>query len=151
MRLKAVPRSRAKTAWGLLQDVKRAILAEPKRANMYVFTDYVTPDEGGPACGTVGCFAGWTALLARKESKTSLTPNYHYNAYVARSILGNLNYLFYRGDDSYSVFNMGAGDSCALTNPGTRAHARAVAARITRFMKVNETALKARKLADVRA
>lgn len=152
MKLKAVPRSRAKTAWGLLQDVKRAILAEPKRANMWCFSIHKEPKDGGPSCGTVGCFAGWTAMLARKNAVLSYDPNTTYNAFKAKLILGdNLDYSFYNGEDCHSVFNLGSGDSCASTNPGTRAHARAVAARITRFMKVNETALKARKLADVRA
>lgn len=143
MKLKAVPRSRAKTAWGLLQDVKRAILAEPKRANMGCYIGVHDPSEGGPACGTVGCFAGWITLLRGTPSRMNAD-------FVAENILGS-DIDYYTAGGNYYVFNVGHGDACATTTWGTRAHARAVAARITRFMKVNETALKTRKLSDVRA
>lgn len=144
MALKALPRSKAKTAWGLMADVKRAILAEPKRADMTSVIGYLAPTEGGPACGTVGCVAGWVAVLGRKyPSPYEIEMS---NAVgVARALLGEVNY-FTVGQYGHYVFNAGAGDACDTTNPNTPAHARAVAKRIDKFMRVNEKALKARKL-----
>lgn len=146
MSYKSIPLTRATTAWGLLKDVQRALLSEPKRANMNVFKDTQSPEQGGPACGTVGCFAGWVCLLAGARE---------HDDYMARAILGReLDYYIPNSGSEY-VFNAGSGDRCAKTEPGTKAHARAVFNRIQKFMKVNEVALKARKLAailqDVRA
>lgn len=136
MRLKAIPRSRAKTAWGLLQDVKRAILAEPKRVNMGVFIEDKLPEDGGPACGKVGCFAGWVSILAGAPDR--------YWSTTARNLLGPADYnTVGPGAD---VFNAGTGDRCETTRSGTAAHARAVVARINKFMRVNAKLLKARRL-----
>lgn len=145
--LRALPVSRAKTAWGLLTNVKRAILREPKRANMRCFMRDRGPEDGGPACGTVGCFAGWVALLgAPQYSRENLATNADY---IAVRLLGDgLNYRT-AGRTNEWVFNGGQGDTCAKTAPGTVAHAKAVATRITKFMRVNRTALKARKLSGV--
>lgn len=140
-KLKPLPRSNARTAWDLLQDVKRAITQEPRRADMSVFRHPWAPEDGGPACGTVGCFAGWVNILAggRGEGSANIS---------ASNILGY--YLNYHLQDRhpvpYHVFNNGTGDICATTRPGTRAHARAVVQRINRFMALNADALKARRL-----
>jgi hypothetical protein len=146
-RLKLIPLSRAKTAYGLVQDVKRAILAEPKRANMGVFEGSVKPENGGPACGTVGCFAGWVCLL-RGESHSM-----NASDLAARILSGRPDHenggIRFHFDGSYGpahFFNSGPGDGCNATNPGTKAHARAVAARINRFLKLNGPELKKVKL-----
>lgn len=151
----ALPRSRAKTAWGLLQDVKRAILAEPRRINMGLFVDttadQLLPENKVPACGTVGCFAGWVSILGRPTGEENRERIGGYDDYDATRILNgddnedSLN-LFTVGRYRNYVFNGGLGDRCAKTKPGTVAHARAVVARINKFMRVNEKALKARKL-----
>lgn len=137
-KLKPLPRSKAKTAWNLMLDVRRAIKKEPKRANMRVAFEERHPKDGGPACGSVGCIAGWIcALLNRKE--------FFGRIGIARSVLGpRINY--YTAGDGWDVFNSGSGDSCALTRPGTKAHANAVISRIDKFMKINKKALKARKI-----
>lgn len=139
-KLKALPRSTAKTAWELCVDVKRAIREEPKRANMRTFRRRLTPERGGPACGYVGCFAGWVCVLRGKKRGV--------DDFAARDILGcDLQYILASSNMTpFGVFNHGAGDACDTTNPGTRAHARAVIARINRFMQVNEAALKAKVL-----
>lgn len=145
--LKALPISKAKTAWGLLADVKRAILREPKRANIYCFVRDQGPEDGGPACGTVGCFAGWVALLgASQHPRAVLRRNADE---VARHLLGEGLTYHTAGAKNEWVFNGGDGDMCGRTKPGTVAHANAVVARITKFMRVNQTALKARKLSSV--
>lgn len=139
--LKAIPRSKATTAWGLLQDVKRAIQEEPKRADMSTFIEERRPEDGGPACGTVGCIAGWICLL--RKGKAGVFPA----SGQAASILGyQLNYETVPNVFDSFVFNAGSGDACERTAPGTKAHANAIIARINRFMKINQKALKARKL-----
>lgn len=158
--LDSIPLSTAKTAWGLLQDVKRAILNEPKRARMtcYVRTG-VTPmyDADAPACGTVGCFAGWISLLADANPRSRYVQNNADD--IAMNLLGrNLNYelrrarptLYGDNNSTFHVFNAGQGDGCGTTIPQTKAHARAVVRRISRFMKQNQWKLKRRRLADVR-
>ncbi len=145
MRLKKIPRSRAKTAWGLCQEVIKAIEAEPKRADMTIFSYKLSPEEGGPACGTVGCFAGWVTLL--KDGH--MTDSYHR----AIEILGDLEYYTIRDDteDPLFVFNGGLGDRCDtdITSPRTKAHMRAVVSRIKKFMKINAAALKSRNITGV--
>lgn len=155
----AIPTSKAKTAYGLLRDVQRAILNEPKRADMECFVMSQDQDEDGttgdfPACGTVGCFAGWVTLLAGANSyNRSIRQN---AATVAMNILGsNLEYDFKAKDEfgyvgDWNYFNSGGGDQCSRTRVRTRAHARAVVNRINRFIRQNLKALKARKLTDGR-
>ena len=109
-RLQAIPRSKAKTAWGLCQDVIRTIKEEPKRVDMAVFTANLLPQNGGPACGTIGCLAGWICHLAEK-------PGTHANDIVAKHIIdpkGRLDY-YTVGSQNYYVFNAGGGDRCATT------------------------------------
>ncbi len=140
MKLKKIPLSKAKTAWGLLQDVKRAITEEPKRANIEIPWGTKRPKQGGPACGTVGCFNGWIGFLS----------GWGMNWDAPYTLMGRyLNYYFESRGEVFAYFNAGSGDACGTTSPGTRAHARAVVARINRFMKANEVALKARKLKKV--
>ena len=136
--LKSLPRSKAKTAWGLLQDVKRAIQEEPKRANMQVITQEHLPEEGGPSCGTVGCFAGWVSILAGKRNVMSTR--------TAEKILGRKLDYYTVGTLSKYVFNAGSGDECARTKLGTPSHARAVVNRIKRFMRINKSALKKKRV-----
>ena len=149
MRLKKIPLSNATTAWDLLKDVKRAITEEPKRASMRVYRQEILPNKGGPACGTVGCFAGWVSLLAGTPDRDPFSVDDHN----ARSILGqDLDYYTVLRANKWTspnlryVFNTGGGDACRTTTPRTRAHARAVVQRINRFMAVNETALKSQVL-----
>jgi hypothetical protein len=153
-----IPRSSAKTTLGLLRAVKRAILQEPRRANMGVYTCKLQPTtqyfHPAPTCGTVGCFAGWVSILAGQGLVDDDAP--------AKRLLGDdLDYTFetagwvrnYYGElvhPTEHVFNSGTGDACANTLPGTRAHAKAVAARIDRFIEKNYALLKGRKLPGLR-
>ena len=141
-KLKPIPRSRAKTAYGLVRAVIRAIRAEPKRADITTFYNRRHPEDGGPACGTVGCFAGWVCLLRDGRKGFDMR---------AMQILGeHMNYSI-PGSQGHSVFNSGKGDACESTTPGTKAHSRAVIARIKKFIAVNENALRARRLRPVPA
>lgn len=140
--LKPLPQYRGRTVLGLLKAVKKAILEEPRRANMRVYACSKTGGRLAPACGTVGCFAGWVAILA------GMRADYYIDDGDARTILGtDLNYSFEGSDGmDWYVFNQGEGDACASTAPGTVAHARAVIARIDRFIADNKEALKGRLL-----
>jgi hypothetical protein len=143
MKLQPIPRSKAKTAYGLISDVIRAILAEPKRADMEVFADHVDPDDGGPACGTVGCFAGWVCLLRGARMGRRI------NETAARKILGpDLSYSTAGVGGGFNVFNSGFPD--VTTPPMTAEHAAQVVKRIRRFQQVNAEKLKARKLTPKR-
>lgn len=51
----------------LLRKVAKHILAEPKRFDMSNFGYGMSPEEGGPACGTVCCIAGWASVLSLKK------------------------------------------------------------------------------------
>ena len=141
-KLQAIPRSNAKTAWGLCQDVIRAIKKDPKRADMAVFGATLLPQYGGPACGTIGCLAGWICRLAGK-------PGTRANDIVAKHIIdpkAQLDY-FTVGPQDFYVFNAGDGDRCETTPPSSRAHAHAVVTRMKKFMRINETKLKAQRIA----
>lgn len=139
MRLKALPRSRAKTAWGLVQDVKRAMREEPLRVDMRTYARKKSPSKGGPACGTVGCFRGWLSILGGENPDPFVAQGFW-------TLLPENVDLSFGPDNKFHVFNAGSGDSCESTRPGTRAHARAVIQRINRFAKKNEAKLKAHRL-----
>lgn len=79
MRMTATPRSKAKNAYDLLNDVITVVREEPKRLFMGEWVrafrepeaasmdwDYKTGKAvPGPACGTVGCVADWLVVLKR--------------------------------------------------------------------------------------
>lgn len=149
MLIKSIPQSDAQNVYDLLKDVKQAILEEPRRANMnHVATvvgtqalSWTNPRTRkalrvpAPSCGTVGCFAGWTMMLAGQTPAQALW-NWTEGA---QQVLGlGLNYRFEGTDGkSHSVFNWGQGDGILLIKPGTRAYARAIGRRIDRFIAAN--------------
>lgn len=74
MTSKGIPKSRARTAYGLLSEVRALILAEPKRYDQGLYIMRADDDKdsadvrrGYPSCGTVACVAGWVATLAHSE------------------------------------------------------------------------------------
>jgi len=153
--LTPVPRYTGRTVLGLLNAVKRAIREEPKRVDMSLFCDTRSKSDGGPACGTVGCFAGWVAILGRRPNEIA-NPYDRPNAYSPRGtavqLLGpNLKYSFsgyhpVYGSVSYDVFNAGSGDDCRYHVQGTPEYAEAVCARIDRFIDTNKRKLAQRLL-----
>lgn len=60
-----IPKSRAKTAYGLLSEIVALIRDEPRRLDMSMPLDTNAKDayELAPSCGTVGCVAGWAVML----------------------------------------------------------------------------------------
>lgn len=84
-----LPTTRAKTAYGLLSAITKLIVAEPKRYSQHTFIESEvapTPEvQHFPACGTVGCVAGWVVVLRGPDG--SRTP-YSKVEHVAIDILG---------------------------------------------------------------
>lgn len=142
---KPIPQSKAKTAWGLLGDVKRAMLAEPKRVNMGVWiaksADYAEYPQ--PACGTIGCLAGWVSLLKGGcPSQHLMSVSEH-----AQELIGAADYYTAPDDDGkpgYHIFNCDGPD--LKGHIGTATYAKSIMRRIDRFMKVNAKALKAKRV-----
>ena len=60
----AMPVSRARTAYGLLSEIRKLILEEPKRYDQTAWR-YKWPVgcQEAPACGTTACVAGWVVTL----------------------------------------------------------------------------------------
>lgn len=69
-----VPFSTATNAYDLLSDVIAAIQSEPRRLDMGQWL-CIADSYGGdfshfPACGTIGCVAGWVIFLTREHQNT---------------------------------------------------------------------------------
>lgn len=136
-----VPTSKATNAYDLLSDVIRIIREEPRRYNQMRFIartngaygadNVVHGGSGFPACGTVGCVAGWVATLVRGS-------HFRYNRAqpIAATVLG------LRGDQAWKLFSGGAADGA----PQTAEHAKSGIRHIRRFQKKYSTQLKATKV-----
>jgi len=134
-KLKPITISKARTAWTLLKDVRKHMAEEPKRVDMRSVFYLKYPEQGGPPCGTVGCFAGNIAIKAGIRT----------NIFNVQLLLGPLQYHCV-GSHNFDVFNAGTGDACGTTCPGTAWHLNAVLDRVDHFMRINEKRLKARTI-----
>ena len=126
MKNKALPKSKAKTAYGLLSDVCKLILEEPKRYSQRIYIARNGHDDFGemsvveyPSCNTVGCVAGWVASLRTKRFAYEDTFN------IARDILGLTE------SQALELFHERAVDS--LFVPQTPKHAKAGVKHIRAF------------------
>jgi hypothetical protein len=141
-----LPKTRAKTAYELLGEIRRVILAVPARyaqsevlyrlkpgTPIHVPDGYASALIRVPACGTVGCRAGWAVELTRVRTQGGVMD-------TAQRLLGLTRAQaapFFRG-------------SAVAGRPGTRAHAQAGARGITAFMRAHRAQLQATRLADWR-
>jgi hypothetical protein len=128
------PHSKATNSLELMQEVKEAILEEPKRVYMQTFYQPYLPTDNpninrGPVCGTIGCIAGWMDTMTCPTAKelALLDINADDRAYVklppeAR----NDAYDLFYGSDQYPF----PSDSLY----GTDVYADAVAANIQKFI-----------------
>lgn len=134
-KIATIPKSRAKTAFALLSEVRTLILAEPLRYDQGSWLNRIedTPEayEQFPACGTVGCVAGWVATL---KAKHKFDPEEAIQ--IAQDVLG------LDDEQEYELFNEEAagGKSQSLD------HAREGARHIRRFQKKYCTQLLAKKV-----
>lgn len=138
----AVPRSKAKTAYGLLSKIAALIVDEPKRYHQGRFLDVKNADDNPrdyPSCGTVGCVAGWVVTLKGKQGNRTLYP---LVGSTARKILG------ISDAQSYELFHADALDTADHQGPPpqTAAHARKGAAHIRKFQKAHRAQLLEKKL-----
>jgi hypothetical protein len=134
MKKKSLPKSKARNAYDLLSEIATLIVDEPRRYNQNVWiaaadgNDFAAP-RGLPACGTVGCVAGWVRTLkGAMESGTT--------SEVAQRVLG-INDI-----QVCQLFSAGAIQVSA--NVQTKAYAKAGAAHIRRFQAKHAAQLKAK-------
>lgn len=140
--MKATPRIRKKriTAAELLRRIKVLVLEEPRRMNM---RSWITAFEGRirvrrnrfglqghelPVCGTVGCIAGWGATLLRKPGESPKTAT--ARSRMAKLLGHRLSGGYWTDHDLFDPYL----DDLLGTEPGTEAHAKAVAKRIDRYL-----------------
>lgn len=134
----ALPKSRAKTAYGLLSEIAALIVEEPKRYNQHDTLDIRGRKQGlslgyaeYPNCGTVGCVAGWVAaLISPRPSRVQDVLGY------AGRVLG----LSVRQQDCLVSAN------AAGPERQTVAHAQRGVEHIRRFQKRYRAQLLAKKL-----
>lgn len=127
-----IPKSKAKTAYGLLSEVRKIILEEPKRyhqSEWHANGDYAAYLYGRniPACGTVCCVGGWIEVLKNEP---------------APRVLGMDRDLLWVELFASSLVKRDRGETPAAI----RAHAKAGAAHIAKFQKKHEKQLKAKRV-----
>jgi hypothetical protein len=149
-----VPRSRATNAYELLDEVVRVIEAEPRRLNMgnWIFMPSYVERELIPACGTVGCVAGWIVLLwdgpraafaDRQNVPTRALQLMGSDGFPYSSLGGDLNRLF----DGAVVRNADADlEEVEVAEPGDEDYVKLVVQRIREFQDEHEEFLKHRTL-----
>lgn len=137
-----LPVSKAKTAYGLLSEIAALAIAEPKRIRMSKWLATQTVKDYGasaPACGTVGCIAGWGAVLVgtKKERAAMLS------GYFGVDGLGIAGRIFGLSKDA--TYSLCTTDGMCFTE-GTPPHAREVIHRIRRFQKRYKAQLLAKRV-----
>lgn len=146
-----IPKSRARTAYGLLSEIRALILAEPKRYFQGRFiarqngkgdADTKAPN-GFPACGTVGCVAGWVATLTRGERFS-----YGDTEAIACDVLG-LDRFTGQTRELFSASALdwdASGNIRRVLSPQTKRYAMFGAAHIRKFQKKYRAQLLAKKV-----
>lgn len=127
-----LPVSKAKTAFGLLSEIAKLTLKEPKRMRMDIWggREHNASSElydltQAPACGTVGCIGGWTDVLTKQK----------------RGKAGETLGLTSAQEDA--LFMPGL---MFDNEQGTPKHARKVVAHIKRFQKKYATQLRKKRV-----
>jgi len=131
-----IPKSKAKTAYGLLSEIRKFILDEPKRYDQHhwlIRRDIEAPSEFDfPECGTTACIGGWVATLKKPDairSRWSVEP-------IAADILG------LDGDQAFELFS----EFAVAGEPQTKNHARRGARHVAKFQKKYAKQLKAKRV-----
>jgi hypothetical protein len=110
-------------------------------------------ENNAPACGTVGCFAGWVELLMignRRRVITTVERTGSVFAFadageVVSQMLGpKISALL--SDNNMFTFSPMSKDGCVFLDRGTKEYAAAADAHIRRFMKKYERVLRRRML-----
>ncbi len=162
--MRGYERSEATNAYELLADVRKAILAEPRRYDQGTYKASVArirqakEENKAPACGTMACVAGWCVALKTPGMFKRLAGG-QIEKRAARLLAGPASTDPYAYADSLydrvmDLFDGGGIEEFLLEteghrhvpNIGTRAYARLGARRIKKFMQDNEIELKAVKV-----
>ena len=150
-----VPHTQAETAFDLLNDIIRIIQEEPRRMDMGNWIcnpKAVSAVRKLPACGTVGCIAGWAVVL-----HDGVEPAYRGQRYIAERavvlLTGALNQTgtldLFDGDVfEYYDDEEGFRDYRVL-NPGDANYVSLVIRRIEEYRDQHELHLKSIRLADL--
>lgn len=141
----AMPVSKAKTAYGLLSEIRKLILEEPKRYDQTTWNRRHLTPELEPACGTVCCVAGWVDVLKNPKPVCLSIHTDWDTPVVAARILG-LNQ-----DEGWELFDAEKagrrenrhGD---VTPDSLRRHAERGAKHIEKFQKKYAAQLKAKRV-----
>lgn len=145
-RKSAIPRSKAKTAYGLLSEIRTLILKEPKRYNQGFWLTRQREDRfpelmDYPACGTIGCVAGWVQQLVAPRKSIMEADETGFRTFRAPVIATNV-----LGLTETQADELFAGSAAGSTRGQTRQHAIRGAAHIRRFQKKYAQQLKAKKV-----
>lgn len=140
----ALPKTNATTAYGLLNAIARIITEEPKRLAMEIVCYRGSALERriayglfeAPACGTVGCIAGWALTLAGE------TAEHEDNSGSWRSA------RYVLGLSDKQALELFAPDDLMYQTHQTPRLAQDTVAHIRAFQKANQAQLQATKLAD---
>lgn len=134
-----IPKSRAKTAYGLLSEIRTLILAEPLRYDQretlcIIPKDRLDSGTNAPACGTIGCVAGWVGAL-KASRPTRFVTNGNVLEYAGRKLGLDSG----QGSELFGAYQSGFADR------GPE-HAKAGAAHIAKFQKKYRRQLLAKKV-----
>lgn len=134
-----IPKSKAKTAYGLLSEIRALILAEPLRYDQRDTLTIIPRRElashpTAPACGTIGCVAGWVGAL--KHSRPQRLAEFYNVLNFAHRTLGLEDC---QRSELFGVFKAGADER------GPE-HAKAGATHIASFQKKYRAQLLAKKV-----
>lgn len=157
--------SDATNAYDLLGDIAKLAIDEPKRIDMSIVRirsnddrQFANYDRVRPACGTVGCVAGWTITLAKLKDRTSLDslsfsgPSSMDEAGSLLGLTAEQQTELFMPDHLISdirprlehVYRQSDGTRARIRRSQTREHARQTARHIRAFMAKYADQLKAR-------
>jgi hypothetical protein len=132
-----IPRIEGDTITGreLLLQIRELILAEPLRLDM---DSWITAFAGEgssyhktlPACGTVGCIAGWAAVLLRPAQNVTQSDLFDFADFHMASLLGLDNEHTYDQCPLFCAAPMRQFGEMDIGQPGTVQHAAIIAKRI---------------------
>ena len=132
------------SAYKLLDKILDVVRKEPRRLRMSGWGATAAHDPTGeypdnkqmqPACGTVGCLAGWAVTLMRDPKKANVNDRESWGgAAVGAALL-----LGFNGPNEVGGLFSGV----TKTKDGTAAHVKEVALRVRKFQEDHKKRLKA--------
>lgn len=142
-----MPKSKAKTAYGLLSEIRKLILEEPKRYYQGAWKVRPTdvPPELRPACGTVCCVAGWVDTL---KSARPVIDGFAWDFEMDMPAVSAsaIRILGIGPTAAADLFHGNAAGTRADTGRSVANHAKRGAAHIARFQKKYAAHLKAKRV-----